>query len=71
MHAQLMPGELPPAKKLTHAEVGYESPSQHEREDCDDCKNFIDAKVPRCLHVKSPIGPEDWCQKFKRRKPRD
>ncbi len=56
------------SEKLSHAEVGYESPTHHPNEFCALCAHFIKAKPPRCEAVKEPIRGGDWCKRFQRAK---
>jgi hypothetical protein len=56
--------EVAEARKLSHAAVGYEHPSQHRPQRCGGCRHYIRATPPRCEHVKSPIRMIDWCRKF-------
>jgi hypothetical protein len=51
--------------KLSHAEVGYESPSTHAPEHCWNCANFIASDPPACKHVRKPIRYDDWCRRWK------
>jgi len=56
--------ERPAAKKLSHAAVGYQSPSRHSGQSCASCLHFIAANPPRCEAVQSPIAAKDWCKRF-------
>jgi hypothetical protein len=56
-------GEWEASEKYSHAEVDYEHPSEGV-DHCSGCEHYIHAMVPRCQHVKSPIRPKDWCERF-------
>jgi hypothetical protein len=53
--------------KIPQDKVDFESPSEHDREECEDCTHFIFAKPPRCENIKGPILFGDWCKNFDRR----
>lgn len=57
-----------PKKKLSHTAVKYEHPSRHGAQMCANCIHYIAGKKPACTGVKSPIGPHDWCRRYKRGK---
>ena len=67
MLIQLARGERQALDKIPHDEVGYESPSKHEDEQCSLCEHYIPAMVPRCQAVKNPIKPADWCKRYARK----
>jgi hypothetical protein len=59
----------PESEKFTHDQVGYEDPSTHPHEECEDCKHFIPAtdKSPAgCEGVQRPIAEGAWCRRFER-----
>jgi hypothetical protein len=63
-----VPGELPEARKASHAEVGYVDESKRRQQNCALCTKFIwfaDAS-PRCKRVKSPIVGAGLCRRFVR-----
>jgi hypothetical protein len=63
--------EKPESEKFTHDEVGYENPSTHGTEDCDDCIHFIAATKDSpsgCEGVQRPIAEEAWCHRFERKR---
>lgn len=62
--------EKPESEKFSHDSVGYENPSTHGSEDCDDCVHFIPATADSpagCEGVQRPISEEAWCHRFKRK----
>jgi hypothetical protein len=60
--------EKPESEKLTHAAARYHRPSHSPGKNCGNCKNFIDAKPPRCRGVQRPILPVDVCEvKYERK----
>lgn len=52
------------SEKLSHAAVGFESPSRHRGQACASCVHLIAASPLRCEGVKSPIKKTDWCNRF-------
>jgi hypothetical protein len=63
--------EKPESKKFTHDEVGYENPSTHPHEECDDCVHFIPETPDSpagCEGVQRPIAEKAWCHRFKDKK---
>lgn len=59
----------PESEKFTHDQVGYENPSTHLHEECEDCKHFIpetDKSPAGCEGVQRPIAEGAWCHRFKR-----
>ena len=58
----------PESEKFTHDEVGYEDPSTHPHQECDDCAHFI-PETPEspagCEGVQRPIAEKAWCHRFK------
>jgi hypothetical protein len=58
-------GERPVDEKFSHAEVGYQYPSEHFGEACGDCAHVIEAASgTRCQAVASPIQLNAWCERF-------
>jgi SPP1 gp7 family putative phage head morphogenesis protein len=49
------------AEKFTHAEVEFEHPAKGPHH-CSECQHY--GGVDDCELVKSPIAPDDWCNKF-------
>jgi hypothetical protein len=60
---ELVGDEWEASEKYSHAEVSYEHPSESTKH-CVGCEHYIHAQVPRCEHVKSPIRPKDWCERW-------
>jgi hypothetical protein len=51
-------------EKFSHAKVGYEHPAQG-KDHCSLCEHYlVRINAPRCEIVKSPIRPNDWCERF-------
>lgn len=58
--------EKPEKDKVTHYEARYTHPSPFPKMKCATCVHLITAPFEfRCEGVKSPILPEDWCQRWK------
>ncbi len=65
----LAKNEKAESEKFTHDQVGYEDPSTHPHEECEDCKHFIpetDKSPAGCEGVQRPIAEGAWCHRFKR-----
>lgn len=61
--------EKPESEKFTHDQVGYEDPSTHPHDECEDCVHFIpktDKDPAGCEGVQRPIAEGAWCHRFKR-----
>lgn len=61
--------EKPESEKFSHDQVGYENPSTHPHEECEDCVHFIpetDKNPAGCEGVQRPIAEGAWCHRFKR-----
>jgi hypothetical protein len=63
-----VPGELPEARKASHASVGYVDESKRRQQNCALCTKFLwqPNEAPRCKRVKSPIHGAGWCRRFVR-----
>ena len=64
------PFKPPQVKKLSHAEVGYEPKAKNMDNRCFNCVHFVPARHggPECLVVTSPISPQGWCPRFRRKR---
>ena len=52
------------AQKLTHIKVDFEHPAKGPAH-CAQCEHYT---VNSCEIVRSPVGPRDWCNRFKKAK---
>ena len=64
------PFKSPQVKKLSHAEVGYKPRAKNMDHRCFNCVHFVPARHggPACILVASPISPQAWCSRFRRKR---
>jgi hypothetical protein len=63
--------ELYEYQKQSQSSVDYTddariSGARNPNDECSNCRHFI--RPDRCEHVKSPISPEGWCEKYESEK---
>src|SRR6266705_2992683 len=59
----------PEAEKFTHDQVGYEDPSTHPGQRCENCEHFINptsTSPAGCEGVQRPIAESAWCHRYEK-----